>query len=207
LRADLARELADYIGGSTEGENLRRAVDCLREAVGAYNAVVWKFNRVTQNITLAAGTTFTLQTDFAEPRRCVLLDAAGAVQRSVGWLDPGEFLGRFTDNAGTGVPAPEFYTIENGHEVGQVTVWPRLGSTLTYPTMRLHYLRRILFPADGAALNVPVEVEQAIFDEAKDRLLAKSSGGKKRIRVAGSDLIFPIAVARRWQDFPDIEVF
>ena len=203
-RKDVVIEIADYSGGGNRPVVQLRAQQAWDSAVKEYNAVLWKFNRVVADITLANNTQdYDLATNFAEPLRAVLLDSDGIERVPVFWVKYEEWLHFVADNKGTS-GAPEHYSARNTHANGKVSVYPRVASPITYPTMRLHHFRRIALAADGeATLDVPMEVDEGIFQLAVAKHMMKEKGPKGAIEhytLAGATRM---RLEQQWRDWPD----
>ena len=179
-RSETLEELCSYVGGEESTLQQARAGRSYNGAVRAFNDVLWKFNRLVNDITLAAGATFPLTAAFAAPVRACLVDSNDKEVSPVTWVEWGAFVDAKQPDTGTG-PAPSAYSCRNVHETGIVNVWPTLGSTLTYPTLRIYYFRRILaVSGPDDRLNVPEEVYQAIFRHALADFLGKAKDGAGR---------------------------
>lgn len=163
-RSQAAVEMADYSGGSDRPEMVIRAGRAWDAAVREFNSVAWRFNRVVADITLVADTkVYTLPTDFRSPERAQIIDANGAEVCALEWVPYERWLVMFSNQV-TGSNQPQYYTALNVHNAGQVRYEPFPSGTLGYPKVRHTYLRRIaLAPGDDDRLNVPVEVDEAIF--------------------------------------------
>ena len=109
----------------------------------------------------------------------------------------------FPDQSSTG-SIPLLYTAINIHETGQLTVDPVPAATLTYPTLRLFYHRRIEAPSGGGdVLEVPEEVEQAIFDEAIWRFLRKMKTFREAREAQASAIVSRAQLSQEYRDFED----
>jgi len=200
----LKDELASFSGGQTRKDILKRAQEAIFEAVYAFNATPWTFNRVTEDITLvAAQSEYTLSSNWRNPLRAQMVDSSSKTRDTVEWLPWVSWVSRFPDQSTTG-SIPLMYTAFNIHETGQITVDPVPASTLTYPTLRLFYHRRIEVPSNGAdILEVPQEVEQAIFDEAIWRFLRKMKTFREAKDAQVAALLSRSAITFEYADFED----
>ena len=203
-RAEAIAEMASYVGGEASVLQLARAAASYDGAVRAFNDVYWKFNRLVNDITLTAGATFSLTSAFAAPVRACLVDSNDKEVSPVTWVEWGAFVDAKQPDTGTGT-APEWYSCRNVHETGVVNVWPTLGSTLTYPTLRIYYFRRIArVTSDTERLNVPEEVYQAIFQLGLANFLSKSKDGAARAaaewQIASN---MRLRVEQLHRDYPD----
>jgi len=202
-------EIASFYGGENRPTIITRAGQAWDSSIREYNTWLWKFNRVTADITLAspspAGSdTYDLATDFAEPNRAKLVDSNGKERDVVGWVPFEEWLVYFPDRSAPS-SRPVFYTAQNVHETGKVTVYPPPATSLQWPTLRLYYFRRILIPANpDGRLNVPLEVEEGIFQLAQARMTHK----QKSFADAGAEYeragAYRLGLEHRFRDFPDI---
>jgi len=199
----LIQDILEYIGGEDDPDMQSRAMAALNTAVREFNGVLWKFNRLRQDITLTAGRDFSLSANFRAPLAATLLNASNEERERVVWVPFEEFIEYFPDRTGTGT-SPMYYTIRNSHETGIVTVEPKLVTPLQYPKMRVEYFRRIERVAtENDVLNVPEEVEEALVQRAVSIMLSKA----RRFEEARD----AIAMARAqrmqcevdWRDWPD----
>jgi len=169
---NILTDLLQFTGGTEDADAQEKAKLALQMAVREYNGILWNFNRVTQDITLTAETDFTLAAAFRAPLAATLLDSSNENTWTLSWLPWEEFIFQAWDRRGTG-SMPLVYTARNVHETGVVTVWPKLTTPLTWPTMRMEYFRRILIPSGvGDTLNVPEEIEEGIVQRALAILIA-----------------------------------
>jgi hypothetical protein len=204
-RKALIAEIAEYIGGESNADDLTRAGRSLDEAVRTFNERCWRFNRLQQSITLVASTSsYTLNDDCRAPMRAVVVDGNGADIVTIPYIPYQQVLDYYPQTVSVSGSRPAWYTVRNLHEVGQVTYYPPLGAALSYPTVRHEYFRRIaLTVGDDDQLQAPSEVEQAIFEWAVWRFILKTNikagpqfqAGAQRARQAAE---------REWGDFPDV---
>jgi hypothetical protein len=173
-RAQAKEELAEFAGGGNKPDTLVRAGRSWDAAVREFNVVGWRFNRVQADITLVAGTkTYELPTEFRTPVRAQLVDSNDAENYTLEWI-PYERWQITFDSQRTGAGCPEGYTALNIHGTGLVRYEPFPAGTLSYPTVRHTYLKRIaLATTDGDRLDVPVEVDEAIFQLALAFFISK----------------------------------
>jgi len=205
-RNELERDLASYVGGEDESELRTRAGRSLDDAVREFNAVLWKFNRMVEDITLEADEPdYDLLGEFHHPLRAVMLDANGKERFALEWVDFPVFAVHYVSQT-TGSDPPSQYTIRNVHQTGKVTFNPRpvAPTTGNYPTARIHYFRRISLPSGGdSRLNVPAEVEAAIFKRALANFLHKMRNASEAAPVEALALDLKAEVYRLWRDYPD----
>lgn len=182
-RLQAKEELLEYTGGVSRPEALDRAALCWDAAVREFNTDAWRFNIRTQDITLDGTTVvggvtgvqdYDLADKFRTPVRCLLLDSNSVTRRRVVWLPYNEWVMLRPDQV-TGSNVPSFYTARNVHETGKVSFDPRPLGTLTYPKARMIYATWIdIQTTDASALDVPPDVDEAIFQLAVAKILAKN---------------------------------
>lgn len=206
-RAQLVEEVLGFTGGIDDTDMKGRAAAALNSAVREFNFLLWKFNRMRQDITLTAGRDFTLEAPFRATLNAQLLDANGDARDRLEWVPFEEFAPAYWDL--TDVSSyPEVYTIRNAHETGILSVNPKLVTPLQYPTLRLDYFRRIVkLAGDEDVLNVPEEVEEAIVKRAIAILLSKvrsvsAYDTSARDATAMARDLFNVCRAQ-YEDFPD----
>lgn len=149
---------------------------------------------------------YALIQDFRNPVRGVLLDANGLEKWQVPFQPWERCPSIFFLNDSSSQP-PVYYTIRNTHVTGQLLFWPRVQLPTNYPVFRLTYSRFIaLALGDSDRLNVPVQVDEAIFKIATANILS-------RVRTF-EDARFAFVLAqdyRSWveqelRDYPDFGV-
>lgn len=203
-------EIASFYGGEARPAIRDRAGKAWESAIREYNTWLWKFNRVTVDIALASPSpansdTYDLPTDFAEPNRGKLVDANGRERDYVQWLPFDEFT-IFLPDRQSSTSLPMYYTAQNVHETGKVTVYPRLNTaSLQWPTLRLYYFRRIVIPtSDEGRLNVPFEVDEGIFQLAQAKMTHKQKSFGAASAEYARAVDYRIGLEHRFRDFPDI---
>lgn len=176
-REQAQTELALYLGGGDNAENKTFAGQAWDSAVREFNSIGWRFNVTNQSITLVADTKeYSLNTNFRTPVRGMLQDSNGNNQYTLRWLPYEVWLESFYPQS-SGFGIPNYYTAQNIHNLGLVRFEPWPAGSLMYPTANITYLKRITF-ASGREdrLNVPVEVDEAIFQRAAAILLGRIKG-------------------------------
>lgn len=201
---ELKDEIASFTGGQDRKKNLDKAEQALRESVRRFNAEKWTFNRVKEDITLvAAQADYDLSSDFRNALRAQMVDSSGKTRQDVTWVPWSSWVKDFPDQSTTG-SMPIMYTARNIHITGQITVDPVPASSLTYPTLRLFYHKRIVFPATGSGtIDVPTEMEQAIFEDAVWMYLRKVKTFKDAREARVEALISKSNVMYEYVDFED----
>lgn len=201
---ELQEEIASFTGGQDRAKNIQKAGQALREAIRRFNASPWTFNRVTEDLTLVADQAdYSLSEDFRNPLRAQMVDSSNKTRNSVMWIPWSVWVSKFPDQSTTG-STPLMYTARNIHLTGKVTVDPVPATILTWPTLRLFYHRRIAFPATGKdIINVPTEVEQAIFEDAVWLYLRKVKTFRDARDAKSEALLSMSAVTFEYADFED----
>lgn len=203
-RLQAENELCDFLGGGNRGEMRAMAGRMWDAAVREYNDVCWKFNRMQQDITLVADTKeYELNSDFRSPLRAQLLDSNSVGQQDLIWLPHHDWL-RYFAGGSSGAGIPDYYTALNIHLTGLVRFEPWPMGTLGYPTAKITYFRRIVpASAESDVLNVPMEVDEAIFQLARAKMVHAKDGGDK----AATDYLvaqrMKEEVRREWRDWPE----
>lgn len=207
----LAREIADHDAGGNSQVRRDRAKESLRDSVREFNDVMWKFCRVVTDITLAATADgalaeFDLPSNFRTPLRAVFLDENDNETRALPYVPVEEKVHGWPSEQSVS-NVPWVYMAFNVHIEGKVRYYPRLIGTFTWPKVRHYYFRRIVHPTGpDDVLNVPEEVENAIFILAVAKFLAKQLGYNNpntvRARAEADDA--RLRVQREWQDWGDI---
>ena len=205
--SELMSEIAGFTGGAERLDVQNQARQALFEAIRSFNAWAWVFNRVTEDIALAtpvSGTDadYDLAENWRSPLRAQLVDSSSNTREHVEWIPWAIWITELPDQSTTGA-TPLYYTARNIHETGRITVDPPPASTLTYPTLRLFYHRRILCPADTSVINVPTEIEQAIFDEAVWRFLRKKKTFKEAAEAKHAAIMSKSEIQFEYRDFED----
>ena len=209
-RNEVLSEIASFYGGENRPDIIARAGKSWASAIREYNSWLWTFNRVVADIDLtvpspAGADTYDLETDFAEPNRAKLVDANGKERDYLNWVPFAEWLVFFPDRSSPS-SRPMFYTMQNVHETGKVTIYPPPNTTgLQWPTLRLYYFRRILIPTGGdERLNVPLEVDEGIFQLAEAKMTHKQDSFEAASGEYDRANGYRIGLEHRFRDFPDI---
>lgn len=195
-RGDAALELSEYVGGGQRPEALERAGRAWDAAVREFNSVAWRFNLTIQDITLISNPetpNYPLDDFVRTPLNVQMIDSTGKTRVTVDWIPFSQWLNVRSDQT-SGGPVPRLYTMRNLHEEGEVIFDPRPAGTLTYPTARLYYLKWIeIQPSDGGFLDVPPDVDEAIFQLAIAKLISKNK------RFSEATVAYGLAAALRIQ--------
>lgn len=210
-RREATEELAEYFGGDNDPRSLAKAGRSWDRAVKFYNRWLWKFNRVTDDITLAipAGETnyayeYNLPDDFHEPMRVSLVNAAGNTVKRIPFVTYPEYESRFANRSTQSATEPELYTIRAAADEGKILFHRPFGTAVTHPTVRLFYFRRIAqAPDPNDRLRVPPEMDDAIFQRAVLNQNMKERGGEN-VRPFSNDSTAGLQdLLRKYQDFAD----
>jgi hypothetical protein len=204
-RNKVASEILSYIGSPSDKDMIARCGDCWDEAVRSFNALPWKFNRVSENITLLASTNdYTLTGLVRDPFHARLLDSQARAIDDIPYVPFDEYVRAYYPLIGTS-NLPQIYTMPNRFETGQVTLWPPLGAgTFPYPTIQFNYHRYIQTQQiDSGVLSVPQDVDQAIFMFARALMLHKQKGAVEARVDYQLALDFRQAIEREHRDWGD----
>lgn len=209
-KTELIDEITGYSGGTARPDMKQVAGAQLNRAVRHFNNMLWKFNRITEDITLSSPVSatnnaqFSLSNDWKAPLVAILVDSDGDDRDKVQWTDY-KIWRRITPFQKTQGNIPIRYTARTIYREGRVFVDPPLDtSNLTYPTMRLEYFKRIaLLVNDTDVLDVPIEVEEAILMTAIALYIEKDRNFRdgREARNVARELRAPVEFEYRdWQD-------
>lgn len=118
-----------------------------------------------------------LSTDFKSPKAAFLVDSDGHSSWPLEYIPYYEWLQLYNEDRNLVSTSLDVFTVRNPHETGKVLWYPRIQRPASWVALRLIYHRRILLASTNESrLNVPVEVEQAIFDLAVAKHISKVRG-------------------------------
>ncbi len=213
--SEFNKDIAEYVGLRDDPQGQILAGRCIRRAIGSFNNRPWTFNRLTTDIDLStpvsvSGEDNEYDTDGAIRNTLAawVVDSDGNTREYVEWVEFSRWLIEVPQQKTLGT-IPRKYTWQNLHQTGRIIVHPSLNTaTLTHPTMRLHFHRRIVYTNNGF-INVPEEVEEAIEALAVSIIVQKrrprdnqfSPTIEQRLAVAAR-----LAVENEYGDFADFEV-
>ncbi len=202
-----AVELTEYTGGEDRPDIIRKAESTIRATIKRWNDVYWSFNVVTEDIALASPVSGTigeydLSSDWKGPLRAQLVDSNSKTRDHITWVEWKEWISNLPDQSST-AGRPTMYTARSVFRLGRIIIDPPKASTLTYPTLRLFYFKRIACPSGNAAVEVPEEVEQAMFDDSVYQFLAKIRSFKEASNAKRDALISRQMVEREYRDYKD----
>ena len=172
-RSKAIDEIGSYVGGA-ERPDIQNRVGLLWDAaVREFNSTAWIFNRQTQDITLLDNVKdYTLNFDFNIPMAALLVDTAGNTRTGLEWIPYDEWV-KIAPWQVARTSVVSIWTARNVHDTGLVTFDPTPVAPFQHPTVRVHYFSRIQFAAgSGDRLDVPVEVDEAIFQKALAQSIA-----------------------------------
>ena len=211
-RSQAVVELCYYVGGDDDADAKTRAGTAWDRAVRDFNSVLWKFNRLSQDYTLPtdfdSSGEATLPTNFRGAVRLMLCNSDGETVEQIEYRDWRVWT--ITDPYQVaGGNAVNYYTSRNPH-VDQTFIIdpiPDQTATFTYPTLRLFYSQRIeLAAADDEVLDVPVEVEEAIFSLALAKFISMMKGAKEAGTYESIAFSKRTEVEQVWRDYEDFEI-
>lgn len=172
--ATLKTVVARYVLMPDDEEGLAVAGDGINDAIRELNLERWYWALVSQDLTLAADDSdYTLNTAFSMPRAAELLDSSSNPVRRMAFMDWKTFTMSYPKRDTSG--SPEVYTIRNVHDDGlvQLSAPPSSSFVSSYPTLRVHYYKRIAILSGNAdEIDVPSEVELYVTWSAKRYIAA-----------------------------------
>ena len=207
-RTQVQDELLEFVGGVGRTDAASRAGLAWDAAVREFNSVAWRFNIRTTDVTLINDQQeYTLPDKVRSPVRCHMVDSNGRTRTIVWWIPYTEWLLARPDQS-TGASIPSRYTMQNIHETGNVILDPRPLTPFTYPTARLTYATWIdLQPTAGSKLDVPSDVDEAIFQLATAKLMSKNKRyGKEAIAAFQFAKAFRNDIERNHRIFGEITI-
>lgn len=174
---DMVDELAGWAGSQSRESRKQEARYDIQRSIREFNEVPWAFNRKSDTFALdsaAEGTaSFNLETDFRSPVVALLLDSNSKSRDDVQWIDYREWTQIDPDQQSSG-SRPIYWTALNTHELGKIIISPPVADSVTWPTLNVIYHRWIVIPAnDTSKINVPTDVEEAIFQTALAHFIAR----------------------------------
>ena len=146
---------------------------------------------------------FSLNSTFRSPKRAFIVDADGLERHRIDYIDYAVFPSVFETNH-PAAPYPACYTVRNPHSEGKVIFYPRVRLSAAWPTVRIIYHKFLaLAVGDRARLDVPVAVDQAIFDLAVGIIVSRVDTMERAapfFALAGGSRA---AVEQAYRDYPD----
>ena len=146
---------------------------------------------------------FDLTSNFRSSIAANVIDANGIIRYPLRYIPWSLWTKRVYGSTST-VNLPYYYTVRNVHETGQVIFDPRPSSTTQYPIIRIDYFRRILTQASlGSRLNVPQEVDEAIFQLALAKIQLMVKGAQFAKDFISLGLGIREQVEWQWRDYTE----
>lgn len=211
-RLQAMNELCYYVGGSNDANGRLRAGSAWDRAVRDFNGVAWRFNLQSTDYTLptdfdSAGEA-ALPEGFRDSKRLMLVNEDGETVDFITYRKWSEWT--LTDPSQAAYQgSPNSYTSRNPHGDATFIVDPIPDQTATYlnPTLRLHWHSRIeLASAEDGTLNVPIEVDEAIFALALAKFIKMQKGARESIEFERDAAFQRSEVEREWRDYEDFEI-
>jgi len=157
----LKGKIANAVGFGGDTKVLGLAGEGVNNATRYLNTRLWSWLLVSEDLTLVADQAdYSLSSNFNVPRNSELLDSSSKPKSRIVWQDPKTFGNEWVDRSVSG--DPRAYTIFNIHDTGKVSlnVPPSAAYVAKYPTLRLHYYKRLqAYTSDAEAMKIPAEVE------------------------------------------------
>ena len=164
----LTKAVTGYVGLPTDDEATEVAVACIRRAIDKINMQRWHWAYSYQDIQFVVGTVeYGAEPDMKAPRKCTLIDTDNLEAGILRYYPWAEFLERLSY---IGAQDPCEYSLSNLHDVGTITLNGTVSAAWVakYPTMRLWYYRRVLYPsAPSDVVDVPSEFNLYLSEYAK----------------------------------------
>jgi hypothetical protein len=154
----IQKSVAGYVLMPTDDEVLETALMGIRRAIDRMNSRTWNWALTYSTITFVASTQeYTLDQGFKAPRNFSLRDSSAVDVDRLMYLPWGTFLKECQwDSTGS----PSYYSGANVNYFGviRLDVSPDATFVAKYPTGRLWYYRRIVYPTvTGNSIDVPSE--------------------------------------------------
>lgn len=204
-RRDMVDEMVSYVGGTNIAAAKTRAGKSLDRAVRQFNNILWRFNVVEQDVTLVVSTDeYDLTVPFRAPLRAYVLDSNSDRRGLISYYAYPEWLVLSSDDAtGTG-STPLAYTVRNVHRESKVIYNP-LGTSLRYPTVHhVYYTDVRLASGNTDKLNVPADVEEAIFATALGDFMKKERGPSDAVLYIQEATALREKAEIEWRGWPEI---
>jgi hypothetical protein len=158
--SNLRKSVLDIVQGGSDPELLDLADRAIKQAIDRLNLRTWQWSIETQSITLdTTNDEYTVNADFKMPYKAELLDSNSKRAGMLNYLTPRQFLDWINDT--TNGSTPYYYTVISPHADGKIRLdlVPDSAYTTKFPTLRLNYYSRVVYPAGvNDAIDVPSEV-------------------------------------------------
>jgi hypothetical protein len=168
---DMVRAILDYVQAADEAHLRDVALREMNMALDECNSRNWKKLLASQDITLVASTdAYTLEDNFRDPLVALLVDSSGRRAR-LGYEEWRTFHDLYDDRAN--YPSPEIYSIDYGARQLVLQGQPNATFVTTYPTVTLHYYRRLVYLTCGSSTHGgPPEFNAFLIWQARAGLAA-----------------------------------
>lgn len=207
-RLDHVTQIAAWLGSENSLGLQKVARFAFEQAIQCFNGYLWKFNRVTQSITLLdQDNDYSLNTDWAGIMSANISDTNGEPSA---WLPFKEFAAvekdvpQFEASNATGVPS--FLTVISPETDAVVYVFPMpITGNGAGRILRLRYFKRITIPtSDGESMRIPQDMDNAIFWRAVHTFIAMRGGAVRKLVTAEKQADkYEKLVLHNYQDYPD----
>jgi len=147
---EVARDVAKYVLRQESDECLDLAVSGIKRGIDRLNLETWRWGlSFDDQPTVAGDTEVSLQPDFSEPRRLMAQDPNGKEIYRIKYLGWAEFMREFPNASVDGTPV--CYSIPNSQGIGSLSFNCPMsdGFVTQYPSVRLWYYRRLVYPSDS----------------------------------------------------------
>jgi len=204
-RSELIDDILEFTGGEGDKDEQRRAGRALDSSVRRFNLTAWRFNRRQEEITFLDDTAeyqLTAAAVFRNPLRMRLLDDSDVRREYLPWVRWEDWT-KFDPDQSSKSSVPNYYTIRDAHTTATVIFSPPLSVPTSRPKALLDYHVRIAFAADGAVLQVPEEVEEALVSEAVAIMIAKTRSFEDARGARGSANALFAGIRMQYKDWPD----
>ena len=192
----LTKQVTGYVGLPTDDEATEVAVACIRRAIDKINMRRWNWTIAYQDIQFVVGTAeYGAEPDMKAPRKFVLIGTDDLEAGLLTYIPWSEFVDRLSYEATT---HPCEYSLSNLHANGVITLNGTVASdwVAQYPTARLWYYRRVLYPSAASdVVDVPSEFNLYLSEYAKGCVAetynapGKAQSAYVRAELAMRDLI------------------
>lgn len=211
-RGQAITELCYYVGGDDDNDARARAGTAWDRAVRLFNQNPWKFNRTVTSFTLPTdfdtSGEVSLPDNFRNPLRMMLVDSGGNTVNFISYIKWREWTLRYPYQKRLG-GGPFWFTVRNPHSSPVLIVDPIPDPTYNYiyPTLTFYYHTRIaLAAADDSTLDVPQEVDEAIFSQALANFVEMLKGGPESRQYTAEAALKRIEIEPEWRDYEDFEI-
>ena len=205
-KSELVDDILEFVGGEGDKDNQKREGRALNSAVRRFNDIAWRFNRRFTSITFVDDTAeYPIVTD--DPIRNVLrvrLQDEDDVNREYLPFMRWEDWTKIDPDQSTKSSIPNIWTVRDIHTTATLIFSPPLSLPTSRPKARVDYHIRIALPvSDGALLNVPQEVEEALVAEAVAVMISKIRSFEDASAARGAANTLRRLAEIQHKDWPD----